>query len=112
MHPAVKWKLPSSLKEDPVVWGFIMALRDTFHVVGNPLAGLSVQASHKSQVVLQKGFSKRERGEQTAQKRKTSLFWNKNNDWMCYKEEKDIFIETKITIKCVMLQNTYGVNPV
>jgi hypothetical protein len=31
---------------------------------------------------------------------------------MCYEEEKDIFIETKITIKCVMLQNTYGVNPV
>ncbi len=72
VHPAVKWKIPFSLKEDPVVWGFIMALRDTLHVVGNPLAGLAVQASHKSQVVLQKGFSKRDRGEQTAQKRKTS----------------------------------------
>jgi hypothetical protein len=111
VHPAVKWKLPSSLKEDPVVWGFITALRDTLHMVGNPLAGLAVQASHKSQIVLQQGFSKRDWGEQTAQKKKNIFILKQNNDWMCYEEEKDIFIETKITIECVTLQNTYGVNP-
>jgi hypothetical protein len=47
-----------------------MALRNTLHVVGNPLTGLAVQASHKSQIVLQQEFSKRDRGEQTAQKKK------------------------------------------
>jgi hypothetical protein len=47
-----------------------MALRDTLHVVGNPLAGLAVQASHESQIVLQEGFSKRDRGERTAQEKK------------------------------------------
>ncbi len=88
VYPAVKWKLPSSLKEDPVVWGFIMAFRDTLHVVGNPLAGLAVQASHKSQIVLQKGFSKRDRGEQTAQKRKTSLFWDKKTTECVTKKKK------------------------
>jgi hypothetical protein len=47
-------------------------------VVGNFLAGLAIQASHKGQVLLQQGFSKRDGGVQTAQKKKkTSLLKHK-----------------------------------
>jgi hypothetical protein len=55
-----------------------MAFRGALYMVGNFLAGLAVQASHKSQVMLQQRFSKWDRGEQTAQKtKKAPLFKHK-----------------------------------